>query len=738
MQQNVAARDARGAPLDAVRDVHAPRDAPDAPVDVDVDVDVDALHYHPADSLHYDPAHPDPFTLPRAALVAALAPLAVPAPRWENWGRTFRCTPRAIFAPRTPYHCALALALAARDARRLRPAGIGHSPSDLACTSDYMLLTTRLNRVLAVHRDAPRAAYSVTAQAGITLTDLHAALAPHALAMRNLGSISDQTLAGIVATASHGAGGAFGVLSTHVLALTLLLPCGRVVRCSRTRRPDLFTASLCGLGATGLLLSVTLELERAFRLRDAHHTIPFAALVRDLDALKLSAQHVRFWWFPALGRVRVSAASRTLEPARPAASWFWDSLVGFHAVQLLLLLTRWAAFEPLAFLSFLSFLAPLLSVLAPLLSLLSLPSLVSSPFLRPDAKPAKPTLQRLAALVHARPLAHANVWAARLACWLAGARSVAVDESHRIFNIECRYLQHTTEWALPAARAAPCLRALGAWLDREQGMRGGERPHFPIEVRFSAGDDIWLSPSSGGETCWIGIVQYKPYNLPTRYRALFAEFERILAAHGGRPHWAKAHHLDARATRALYPEVGRFLKVVEEVDPTGILRNEYIERHLMGGASDGREYKVRREPGAAGTRPPRRGSPGRWWAWPWPWPRGWGSAGAGGIQDSEDDWRVTPPGREQEMREAAALQAARDEGEDDGGESESDADSETTLASSASSFALALRGKLEDAPPHINHCSSPSTAPVTSPTSPPTLEGTPAHAAENQKPRARA
>jgi L-gulonolactone oxidase len=37
----------------------------------------------------------------------------------------------------------------------------------------------------------------------------------------------------------------------------------------------------------------------------------------------------------------------------------------------------------------------------------------------------------------------------------------------------------------------------------------GIRPHFPFELRFSAADDIWLSPSCGQETCWIGIAQYK-------------------------------------------------------------------------------------------------------------------------------------------------------------------------------------------------------------------------------------
>lgn len=72
-----------------------------------------------------------------------------------------------------------------------------------------------------------------------------------------------------------------------------------------------------------------------------------------------------------------------------------------------------------------------------------------------------------------------------------------------------QYPQHTTEWAVPLSEAAACLRALRAYISAELATPHGERPHFPIEVRFSAADDMWLSPSSGQATCWIGIVQYK-------------------------------------------------------------------------------------------------------------------------------------------------------------------------------------------------------------------------------------
>lgn len=92
----------------------------------------------------------DPRTLPRRTLVAKLARIADAQPFFTNWGRTFACTPRALFRPFSTYDCRLALELARRDGRVLRPVGVGHSPSDVACTRDYMLCMTRMNRVLQV------------------------------------------------------------------------------------------------------------------------------------------------------------------------------------------------------------------------------------------------------------------------------------------------------------------------------------------------------------------------------------------------------------------------------------------------------------------------------------------------------------------------------------------------------------------------------------------------------------
>ncbi|KAI0351627.1 L-gulonolactone/D-arabinono-1,4-lactone oxidase [Trametes cingulata] len=444
---------------------------------------------------------------------------------FTNWGLSYTCTPLSVFEPETEYQCALILELARKEGKSVRVAGIGHSPSDLACTNGFMLRTEKLNRIIEVNSEKKY----VVAQAGVILSNLHEALAQHGLAMRNLGSISDQTLGGVVTTATHGSGMHYPVISMDVRALVLLLADGSRVRCSRQERPDLFLASICGLGSTGLILEITLDVEPAFRLKEVQETHSFDDVVGNLDSVAHAAEHVRLWWFPQADVVRVSSSNRTTEPRNPVGTWLWHSLVGFHLLQFLLFLGRYV------------------------------PSL--------------------------------NLFIGRFMAWLVRDRTVTVDDSHRVFNIDCKYPQYTTEWAVSYDHAEACLRGVRTWLQREFADPSGLRPHSSIEIRFSAPDDIWLSPSNGQRTCWIGLVQFKPYGLNVPYRKLFAHFEEIMIKYGGKPHWAKTHPLGPDALRALYPRFDEFVGVLNEVDPKGIFRNPYVQRHIFG--MQGAEYGAR-------------------------------------------------------------------------------------------------------------------------------------------------
>jgi len=131
--------------------------------------------------------------------------------------------------------------------------------------------------------------------------------------MINLGSISDQTLAGMLTTATHGTGVRHRVLSTHVQAVRLLLANGTKVTCSRDHQPDLFLATLCGLGGTGIILEIRMEVRPAFRLREVQETFKFSDVIDNFDVVAHSAEFVRLWWWPQADKVRMSAMDKTQE-----------------------------------------------------------------------------------------------------------------------------------------------------------------------------------------------------------------------------------------------------------------------------------------------------------------------------------------------------------------------------------------------------------------------------------------
>lgn len=75
-----------------------------------------------------------------------------------------------------------------------------------------------------------------------------------------------------------------------------------------------------------------------------------------------------------------------MQPKAPVGSWLWHSLIGAHLVQLLLFVARYFLFV--------------------------------------------------------------NIWVGRFAAWLVHEKSVAIDDSHRIFNVDCRVRVSSTCFVL--------------------------------------------------------------------------------------------------------------------------------------------------------------------------------------------------------------------------------------------------------------------------------------------------
>lgn len=124
------------------------------------------------------------------------------------------------------------------------------------------------------------------------------------------------------------------------------------------------------------------------------------------------------------------------------------------------------------------------------------------------------------------------------------------------------------EYNLPAENFIPALREIVALIEARNF-----RVHFPLECRWVAPDDIWLSPAHGRPSAYIAAHMYK--GMP--YKEYFAALEEVLKKYGGRPHWGKMHTQTAASLAQLYPHWGDFQRVRRELDPQGMFLNDYLK-----------------------------------------------------------------------------------------------------------------------------------------------------------------
>ena len=179
----------------------------------------------------------------------------------RNWAGNQRWIAAGRAEPRATEEVAEVVRDAAGSARRVKAIGAGHSFTATASTDGVQLSLDRMAGVLEVDAATGR----VRVEAGIRLHALNEALAGAGLALPNLGDIDRQSIAGAVATATHGTGLELGNLATTVVGMEVVSGTGEVVRLDG----ELLRVARVGLGALGIVTEVTLQCVPAFRLHAA-------------------------------------------------------------------------------------------------------------------------------------------------------------------------------------------------------------------------------------------------------------------------------------------------------------------------------------------------------------------------------------------------------------------------------------------------------------------------------------
>ncbi|WP_328548280.1 D-arabinono-1,4-lactone oxidase [Streptomyces platensis] len=145
------------------------------------------------------------------------------------------------------------------------------------------------------------------------------------------------------------------------------------------------------------------------------------------------------------------------------------------------------------------------------------------------------------------------------------------DIPYKVFTSPRRVRFLEMEYALPRAAAVAALGELKALVERSDF-----KVSFPVEVRTAPADDLPLSTASGRDTVYVAVHMFRG----TPHQAYFAAAERIMTAHGGRPHWGKLHTRDAAYLADVYPRFGEFTALRDRLDPERRFANPYLRRVL--------------------------------------------------------------------------------------------------------------------------------------------------------------
>lgn len=425
---------------------------------------------------------------------------------FTNWAKNIRAPIPHYYQPESEEQ----LISIIRDHKKIRLVGAGHSWNDICVSSEALINLDNYDEVL--HLD--RAKKTIRVQAGVRLSKLNQLLDKEGLALKNLGSIATQSLAGAVSTGTHGTGIGHQILGSQIIEFTLIKADGKKVLINRDKDQDQFNATVVSLGCLGVMSEVTLEVTEKFNLHDFTETILFDEVIENLDELLAGNEHLKFWWLPPAEKLIVYKYNRTAEQIN---DWrirqIWkDELSSVLFYRSLVKIAR--VFPRIA-----------------------------------------PTVSRLMTRLFKGPLDR-------------------VEKSYRVFNVPEPPLHRETEWAFDVRRAKEIFRAY-----KEALVESGYNFNFIQEIRFTKGDDFWLSPAYKRDSLWIGFYNYEHEN----WAELLPFHESFARRFDGRPHWGKEFTPQPDYLRSHYEKFDDFVELKNAFDPEKKFENEFIGRTFSQG-----------------------------------------------------------------------------------------------------------------------------------------------------------
>ncbi|MFB3076836.1 MAG: FAD-binding protein, partial [Lysobacterales bacterium] len=214
---------------------------------------------------------------------------------WKNWSGSQSCVPRARLAPATLQELQQ---LVASSNGPIRPVGAGHSFTPLVPTEGDIVSLARLSGLI----EHDRASLQATFHAGTRLSAIGTPLHEVGQALINMPDIDEQTLAGAIATGTHGTGAGIGGLPSFVTGLELVTATGELISCNQEHNREVFEAARLSLGALGIISKIRLQNTNPYRSRRESWILDWDETLAQADHLADTRRNFEFYYIPFSAR----------------------------------------------------------------------------------------------------------------------------------------------------------------------------------------------------------------------------------------------------------------------------------------------------------------------------------------------------------------------------------------------------------------------------------------------------
>jgi len=226
---------------------------------------------------------------------------------WQNWSGSVRCPDARSERPvDVPALAAIVAGHAGPGA--VRALGSGHSFVPFWANGDTLLDLGGFVGLESVSGGVARLA------AGTPLHAIGPLLAAEGWALANMGDIDRQTLAGAVATGTHGTGRDLGSLSSQVVAVELVDGSGGL---RRLEQADEVAAARVAMGMLGVMTAIELAVVPSYGLHERNHLEGVEHCLEQLQARLGAHRHHEFWWVPRVDRCIAKTLDPIAVPAQP-------------------------------------------------------------------------------------------------------------------------------------------------------------------------------------------------------------------------------------------------------------------------------------------------------------------------------------------------------------------------------------------------------------------------------------